>query len=316
MQIFIGTLVMLALLNFGGGKPNINTLPTGVARWVDSGQYVEIDGLNVHYLVQGQGDPIVLIHGLGGWIYSWRGNIEALALSHQVYALDLPGFGLSEKPADWDYSLAHQAQFVNDFMQHFGIERATVIGNSMGGGIALELAARHPERVTRLVLIDSVAYVEVWVPYLAEQLSYTPVGAAFARFFMPHFSALKKIIQGLYADPAQVTDAVTWGYYYPLTTPGVLQASLAMTRTLRFTVEHSRLQQIQQPALLIWGAHDHLVPLSQGERLAHDLPNATLAVLADTGHIANEEQPQEVNGLILDFLAKLRLQTAIPNSGN
>lgn len=311
MPTFIGTLVMLALFNLGGWKPNINTLPPGVTRWVDSGQYAEIDGLKVHYLVQGAGDPIVLIHGLGGWIYSWRGNIEALAQNHRVYALDLPGFGLSEKPADWDYSLAHQAQFVNDFMEYFGIGRATVIGNSMGGGIALELAARYPERVTRLVLIDSVAYVEVWIPYWAEQLSYTPVGAAFARFFMPHFSALKKIIQGLYADPVRVTDEVTWGYYYPFTTPGVPKASLAMTRTLRFTVERSRLQRIQQPALLIWGAHDRLVPLSQGERLASDLPNATLAVLADAGHVANEEQPQEVNGLILDFLEHSQLQSSL-----
>lgn len=304
MKTFIGTLVMLALLNLGSGKPNINTLPTGVTRWVDSGQYAEIDGLKVHYLARGQGDPIVLIHGLGGWIYSWRGNIEALAQNHQVYALDLPGFGLSEKPADWDYSLAHQAQFVNDFMEYFGIERASVSGNSMGGGIALELAARYPARVKELVLIDSVAYVEVGVPSWAEWLSYTPAGLTFARFFMPHFSALKKIIQGLYADPARVTDEVTWGYYYPFTTPGVLQAGLAMTRTLRFTVERARLQRIQQPALLIWGAQDRMVPLSQGERLARDLPHATLAVLADAGHVGNEEQSPEVNGLILDFLAQ------------
>jgi pimeloyl-ACP methyl ester carboxylesterase len=120
---------------------------------------------------------------------------------------------------------------------------------------------------------------------------------------MPSFPSIRRYLQAIYANPNQVTDEVTWGYYYPLTRPGVLEAGLAMTRTLRFSVERARLQQIQQPALLIWGSQDRTVPLSQGGRLAHDLQHAMLVVLPDTGHVPNEEQPQEVNQLILNFLA-------------
>ena len=311
MRGFIGTLVLLILFNLESSKAPQAKLPAPVARWADGGKYTEIDGLRVHYWVQGQGDPIVLIHGLGGWIYSWRGNIGALSQSHQVYALDLPGFGLSDKLANWDHSMTHQAQFVNDFMAHFEIERATVIGNSMGGGIALELAAQYPDRVARLVLIDSVAYLDIEVPPWAEWLSRSSAGLSLAHFFMPHFETVKRYLQGIYADPERVTDEITWGYYFPLTMPGVLEAGLAMTRTLRFTVEREYLQRVDQPAWLIWGAQDRVVPLSQGERLAYDLQNATLIVLPDAGHVANEEQPDEVNRLILGFLEQTTSERTI-----
>lgn len=301
MRSLLSILVTLALLNLSSPGPPAGGLPQGVARWARSGQYVEIDGLKIHYLVSGRGNPIVLIHGLGGNIFSWRGNISALAQEHQVWALDLPGFGSSDKPGNWDYSLAHQAQFVNDFLQHFGITQATVIGNSMGGGIALELAARFPERVARLVLIDSVAYLQVKIPFWADWLSRTPLAWPLSKFFTPRFGALKKILQGLYAQPDRVSDEVTWGYYYPLSMPGHLQASLAMLRTLRFSISPQRLRQIRQPALLIWGARDRLIPPSQGVRLAHDLPRARLVLVPDAGHMPNEERPQVVNRLIGQF---------------
>src|SRR3990172_12332306 len=121
------------------------------------GMFVDIDGVRVHYVEAGRGDPVVLIHGWNGSTFSYRHTIPELAQNHRVVALDLLGFGYSGRPARADYSVTAQVRLVAGLMDRLDIPSAVVAGHSMGGGIAMRLALSHPERVERLVLVDSVS---------------------------------------------------------------------------------------------------------------------------------------------------------------
>jgi len=128
---------------------------------VDYGEFAEIDGMKIHLQHEGTGPAVILIHGYTSNLYTWRFNIKELAARGlSVWSLDLPGFGYSDKPDDFGYTLADYADFMADFMDAEGIPKAALVGNSMGGSIAMKTYLVHPDRVERLVLIDSSGYPE------------------------------------------------------------------------------------------------------------------------------------------------------------
>lgn len=230
-------------------------------------------GATIHYQVAGAGAPVVLIHGLSGSGRWWVRNLPALARQFRVYVIDLIGFGNSR--AGPGFVLREAAACLADWLDGLGIGRARLVGHSMGGFIAADLAADQPSRVERLVLVSAA-------------------GLPFERSRLGHALALGRGLYGLQPDflPVLASDAYRAG---PLT---IMKAA----RELLSTDIRPKLCHVQAPTLLVWGERDSVVPLSLGQQLTRYLPRAQLAVIAGAGHVPMWDRPAEFNRLVLDFL--------------
>jgi pimeloyl-ACP methyl ester carboxylesterase len=262
---------------------------------------IQVDGRRHCIADLGQGPPVVLLHGLGGSIYDWRHLLRPLSRDYRVIAVDLLGAGESELPPDEDYSVAAQARRVKGILDHLRIDRASLVGNSYGGGIALRFAQDWPERTARLVLIDSICYPENIPTYVT--LANAPCATCIART-IPLGTATRWVLQSGNGTISRIDKSELAVYFQELRAPG---RPAAIVHTVRAIVPpdttefQTRLKAVQAPALLIWGKDDQTVPVALGRRLVKDLPDARLEEL-DAGHIPNQERPREVLRLMQDFL--------------
>ncbi|OGO50335.1 MAG: hypothetical protein A2148_06630 [Chloroflexi bacterium RBG_16_68_14] len=264
------------------------------------GSFLEVDGVRLHYVEAGRGEEVLLIHGLGASTFSFRYVIPELAQRYRVVALDLKGFGYSGRPSG-DYSLTAQAALVRRFMDQLDIERAVVVGHSMGGAVAMRLALGYPERVSRLVLVGSATDQELrhglrFGRYLRPFL---PLAALFTL----HRQSFRRLsLRSAVHDPAHLTPEVLDGYFRPSRMKGHLRALGALAAHRRRD-EPLAPERILQPTLLLWGEHDRWLPPSQGEELARRIPNGRLLLVPSAGHLPLEEQPDFCNRALLEFLA-------------
>lgn len=281
------------------------------------GQFVTVDGIGVYYIEAGdpEGEVLLLLHGFGGSTFSWRENIDALAeAGYRVIAFDRPGFGLSDKEFDYDYSVAAQADFTVRLMDALDIDRATLVGHSAGGGVIAQVAVRHPERVERLVLVDgAVRLNQQYNPLMGTLASFQP-SARWARIAMRGLlteERFTEILASAYGDPAFVDETVAAGYARVLQTPRWDEALLGMMRDMGdSTITDEQLGQIGVPTLLMWGGADTWVPLSNGEALRDLIPGSALKIYPDVGHLPMEEAPAEFNRDLLAFLAEHPVRAA------
>ncbi|MBE7518543.1 MAG: alpha/beta fold hydrolase [Thermoflexaceae bacterium] len=274
-----------------------------LAALVPPGQFLDVDGERIHYIDRGAGPALVLIHGLGGSTFSWRESIPALADRHRVVALDLPGLGFSERMPVWPLSLDQQARRVTRLMGSLGIDRATIVGHSMGGGIAARLAAQFPARAEKLVLVASVdPGAGEW---LSGALTRGPVLAAVrAALGIPSVVrfATRQGLRACVADPAFVTPEVLRGYADPLLLPGTAACFTRLVQDIRY--EHPLdLAGLSVPALVISAEADPGFPPDAGGRVAAAIPGARHVVVPGAGHLVAEEQPAVFLAHLREFLA-------------
>jgi pimeloyl-ACP methyl ester carboxylesterase len=264
------------------------------------GNTIALHGVSIHYVDRGQGPPLVLIHGLGGSICNFRYNIPVLSQHLRVVALDLKGFGYSERPATGDYSLMAQARLVGELMDRLGIPRAAVLGHSMGGAIALRLAATWPEKVDRLILVGS-APPDRMVPRFAASPplpSLLGLGAA----LVLHQPRLREIVlrQGFY-DPAFLSPEMVEEFRHIARIRGSTSSIVSILRDAA-REEPIDLSRLSQPVLLLWGRHDRWPGLRLARWLADQIPDARLKVIDRARHMVLEERAEEANEAILSFL--------------
>jgi pimeloyl-ACP methyl ester carboxylesterase len=236
-------------------------------------RYYERGATCIYYQVAGAGPPLVLVHGLSASTRWWARNVGALARRFRVYVVDLIGFGGSRDGEP--FVLERASAQLADWMEHLGIERANLVGHSMGGFISVDLAADHPHRVDKLVLVAAAAL---------------PLGRGYVR----HSLGLVRGIRHLPLSflPILITDAYRAG---PKTIWKAAQELLS-------TDIAPKLARIEAPSLLLWGANDTIVPPDIGRGLERDLPNARLVMLQGAGHNPMWDRPHEFNRLVLDFL--------------
>jgi pimeloyl-ACP methyl ester carboxylesterase len=235
-------------------------------------------GHQLHWLSTGRGPAAVLLHGLCGSHRWWRANIPALAERFRVLALDLPGFGESRCGGPLP-ELPDLAELVASWMVRAAAAPSHVVGHSMGGHLAIHLAARHPERVTRLVLTDAAGLFRPLAPLPLARWAY---GLAWP---------------GVWGDPAFLP--VIWR---DALSAGPITAVRALHRILRDDVT-ALLPRIQAPTLVIWGEHDPMIPPEYGERLREAIPDARLHVIRGAYHNPMVDRPDEFNRVVGAFLA-------------
>jgi pimeloyl-ACP methyl ester carboxylesterase len=262
---------------------------------------VVVDGRRYCLAEMGDGPPLVLLHGLGGSIYDWRHLLRPLAEDHRVIAVDFLGAGESDLPEGEDYSVAAQARRLRGLFDHLQLKRATLMGNSFGGGVALRFAQDWPDRVDRLVLLNSVCYAEHIPGYV--HAARFPFAACIAEAV-----PVGKLTRALLGDENRILSILSdeeWELYaQEIQRPGRRRAMIETLRALvpPNTAEfEERLKTIRAPALLLWGVVDTSVPIELGRRLVRDLADARLYEL-DAGHVPNQERPTEVLRRVREFL--------------
>ena len=247
-------------------------------------------GQRIRYIEAGQGRAVILLHGLGGVKEMWMANFAVLSTGHHVYALDQLGFGHSDKPL-LEYKIATWVDFLEAFMQAENIRTATLVGNSLGGWIALEFTAQHPEMVEKLVLVDAAGLA--W-----------GAGGSVVDLNPSSLAGWRTLLESLFYDKKMVSDQLVErvftdhmrnndGYTIERTVAGFAQPQF----------EDGKLKSIHAPTLVVWGREDNLIPVARAEKFRDGIPGAKLAIFEQCGHLPQLEKPDEFNRAVLDFLA-------------
>lgn len=258
------------------------------------------------------GHAYLLIHGFGGSSFTWRGWAPALGALGTTYTVDLTGFGDAPKPGKGPYDLPTQADRIVAFARDRHLGAMTLIGHSMGGGVALLLATRLLDRpsvdVRALVLVAAAAYPQRLPPFVG--LSRHPRLTRGLAKSIGVRRIVKTTLRSIVHDPSSVDDAQVDAYTAPLESEGGLEAAMATGRSIvppdldEITAKYPRLTM---PTLALWGDADRVVPLWVGQRLARELPRAELHVLEACGHVPSEERPDASLAVLLDFLERYEL---------
>lgn len=273
----------------------------------EASRFAEVGGVRLHFQEKGGGPALVLIHGNNSSAYTWKDVFDRLAAEFRVVALDLEGFGFSEKPAGGDYRVEAQAALVVGLMDELKIERAVLVGNSYGGAVALAAAEERPERVAGLVLADSNAFADSRGASLAPAYVRWPyVGAALTALALTSDRLVRDGLLKSFHDPSKVTDERVAAYYLPLTTRAGQRGALEVRRQRSMERVESLLSRVNRPALLIWGDDDRLVPLEEGRRLQAALPSARLLVFDSCGHLPQEEMPERFAAEVAAFASRFK----------
>ena len=272
------------------------------------GRLLDLDGVRVfvHRSGTGTGAPLVLIHGFMMSHWAWRRVVPLLtAAGHEVVALDLPGFGESDRPTRREFRYDAQAyvRTIVRVLDALAIERATLVGHSMGAGIAIVAAANNPERVARLVLADPLAYAARIS--LEERAVLAPiVGPALFDALLTKRRMQRFMRRMTYHDPSVASDEWIDYLWERVRRPGGIEAALA---ALAFVADASDVQRalsaISAPTLIVWGENDRIFPVRYAERLAREIPHAELCLVPSCGHSPPEERPEDFARAVLQFLA-------------
>ena len=265
--------------------------------------------VKLHYSDEGEGPPVLLLHGFGASTFTWRYIAPELTKTHRVIAVDLKGFGQSDKPFDERYSARDQAELLTELIEEQDLRNLTLIGHSFGGGVALLLALQEDERlkgrIAKLVLLDTIAYPQE-IPTFFQMLN-MPVVSQIGVRMVPVEAQIRVALKIAYYDDSKIDDAQVAAYAEPLRSAAGKHAVIHTARQIvppDIEALSERYKSITLPTLILWCDHDRIVPLDIGLKLRRKLPKSTLRIISACGHMPQEEQPKATLELIQGFLAK------------
>ncbi|HEU4874328.1 MAG TPA: alpha/beta hydrolase [Pyrinomonadaceae bacterium] len=250
-------------------------------------------GQKIHYVEAGSGPNVILLHGLGGSTQAWQFNIGPLAEKFHVYVPDQIGFGKSDKPLVM-YRIRTYVDFLDQFCKQLKIERATLVGNSMGGWIAAAFTAAFPDRVDKLVLVDAAGYappkeLDMRTLFALNPTTREGMKVLTARVFYNKAFQTDAVIDMAIAARLAAGD----GFTIKSITESIIRGEDFLDDTVK---------TIKRPTLIVWGREDGLVPLAEGERFHKDIAGSKLVVFDQCGHVPNFEKPGEFNAAVIKFL--------------
>lgn len=307
MKIYFCFLALFLVLAVSGCGLFIKTIPKGeILGKAPEDKFIMIDDVNYHYLeYPGTGRDIFLLHGFASSAYTWEKVIPYLTgQGYHVWAVDMKGFGWSDKPEDAKYDTVTLMQEVNKLMDVMGLKDVVFVGNSLGGAIAVLMALEHPEKTDQLVLIDSAGY-PIDKPFVIKMAN-VPFAGEIARLFFGRYVVKSTLKEVLFNDD-MVTEEKIDAYFHRMSTENAVYAQTALARS--FDIEAlstytKRIPDIKNRTLIIWGENDEWIPPVSGHKFRKDLSNSTLVILPECGHIPQEEKPEQTAKLIIDFVER------------
>jgi len=303
-----GVVLLLAVLALLAARHD--RFPVTPGAWLASSglepRFETVDGHRLRYVRVGTGPPVVLVHGFASSVYTWKDVLPALSVDHDVVALDLPGFGASDRPAGLSFDELPAA--VLGLMDRLGIERAALVGNSMGGGVVAVVAGEQPARVSALVLIDAAGFdLEPEDQPGMVRLMMSPLGTVLGDLPGQRL-AVEATLSQVFHDDVLVTDERVAEYLDGVSRPGTFEAmrSLGLSLGDQTAVVEEALPRIEAPTLVVWGAEDRWIPLKDADLFTAAIPSARKVVFDHCGHMPQEEMPAKVADLLREFLAAPR----------
>ena len=309
-------LVLLLLALLGGVwayTPDLDRATLESRYAAPPSRFVEVAGLRIHLRDTGPTEPrqagaavdpavpvLILLHGIASSLHTWEDWAPELSRHHRVISYDQPGAGLTGADPTGDYSDERAMQVLLALMDRLGVQRATLIGHSMGGRLAWKMAAEHPVRVDRLVLISPDGFP---TPGVEDGSGFdVPWYAAGVKLVLPRV-LLAQGLKAAYADPSiALTEARLTRYHDLLRAPGVRGALLERLRQLRQQDPTALLHRIKAPTLLLWGAQDAMIPVTNAADYQRAMPDAKVVELPGVGHVVQEEAPAASLAVVQAFI--------------
>ncbi len=254
--------------------------------------YIKVDNLNVRYYKGGQGEPLLIIHGGNSHARLWAKNMRELCKNYTVYVPDLPGFGKSQ-PMEGSYYVPELIDFINKFTRLLGLDSFYLMGHSLGGAIATGYTLLYPQRVKRLVVIDSMCYGEdiaLWVRVLTA----SPLSFSFGKALISILKGIKWIAEAMFRSLE---------FMLPISEASLIIGTSAVTLHSQSVVLFRQLSEIVTPTLLVWGERDPIVPVKQAYAAATVIPDCQLVVLKG-GHSAYARRLPEFSQELNRFLGE------------
>jgi haloalkane dehalogenase len=270
------------------------------------GEFIEVEGLRLHYLERGRGEPILLLHGWPTSSYLYRNMLDTLGGANRAIALDLPGFGRSDKPLDASYSFRFHERILSGFLEALGIERTGLVVHDLGGPVGLYWASHNPERLSRLALLNTLVYARPSVAVVAFVAAARTPGL---RSWLTSRRGLRFAMRLGVHDKQRLTDEAIAAYQEPFRTDQARRALLKTATGLHpggFREIERWLPQAEMPVRIVYGKRDRILPdvARTMRKISRDLPSEPeVTVLDDCGHFLQEERPHDIAAILGKFFS-------------
>ena len=308
-----GILLLLLVVLASAYRSDLSAEAVNAKYLTPESKFIEVDGIQVHVRILGEGEPVFLLHGSFASLHTWDAWQQAMSPYYQTISLDFPGHGLTGPDSLKRYGVKDYSELVHALAQKLNIEQYHVAGNSMGGAVAMQLASDYPGNVRSLNLIDAAGapaaertLTDSTAPKKSNsggawifQVARHPVFSKLLLSCTPKFLFAMNMKQ-VYGDDTKVTDEVTTRYYELMLREGNRQATLDRLSQPRNS--NIQFERLTMPTLILWGAEDTWIPVAQGKRLQQALPGSNLVILNGVGHVPMEESPTETVAEYLSFL--------------
>jgi pimeloyl-ACP methyl ester carboxylesterase len=292
---------ILAGSDYGNPEPQWQRLD-----WSQHRRRVELPGAEVNYVEIGAGEPIVFVHGISGSWHNWLENLPHFGVGHRAIALDLPGFGASPLPS-WEIEMPAYGRLLNDFCEKLGIEGATLVGNSMGGFIAVEALLAAPERFRRLVLVSAAGIINTWNPETRATVTawawkqFGPLFARRGREIVARPRAREMVFRSFVRYPGRLREDLLIEQIV-----GGLEKADGFEPALRAVIGRDireKLPAIETPTMVVAGLSDRVIPVAAAISYHRRIPRSRLEIFERTGHVPQLERPLRFNAVLDDFLS-------------
>ena len=304
--LFFGVILALILV---ARTPNVS-VETLKKQYTDSNsQFISVDGLEVHYKDEGEGFPIVLLHGTSASLHTWDAWVEELIKEYRVIRMDLPAFGITGSNTTNQYDLETYNHFLEQFLNQLKITDFVLAGNSLGGSIGWHYASDHQEQVKQLILLNPAGLPSEKERPLIFRLAAIPVLNQLLKHITPR-SFVKDNLKEVYFDDSKISDALIDRYHQMILREGSRTAFIERAN-LEEQDDTDRLSQVQAPTLLIWGENDLWIPVENGAKFMKELPNSSLIIMKETGHVPMEERPLESVAHTLKFIKQNTVEESL-----
>lgn len=306
--LFVGFLVLIII--FWKNDLSLDYLKTKYAN--EESEFMPINGIQVHFRDQGlvtDSLPLVLIHGTGASLHTWEPWVAELKATKRIITFDLPAYGLTGPNASHDYSQKAYVELLDSLLIKLKINRCILGGNSLGGSVSWNYAIEHAEKIQKLILIDAGGYPlnSTSVP-IAFKLAKVPILNNLLEKITPR-SMVESSVKNVYFDPKKVSNELINRYFELTLREGNRRAFKERMASSKNTISKNNTSQlirtIKVPTLVLWGDHDLLIPVASAYKFHEDLPNDTLVILKNLGHVPMEEDPKASIIAVKEFIEKI-----------
>ena len=298
VKLVTGIVVLIAVLLLSFWRADIPVADLKEKYANEESEFLEMRGMQVHYRDEGQGFPLVLIHGTAASLHTWDDWTKILKNDFRVIRMDIPAFGLTGPNPNRDYSIESYVIFLNDFLSQLGIDTFYLAGNSLGGQIAWNYVLTYQDQVKKLILIDAAGFPNK--PPVIIKLAQTPLISVLLKNCTPKF-VISKNLNEVYGDDTRIREEVVERYYLLHLREGNRQAFIDRVSGNNIS-ETNNIRKISIPTLIQWGVQDEWIPLAHGHKFDELLPDSKLIIYKGAGHIPMEEIPEETARDARNFL--------------